>query len=60
MLGHRNMLCGLHVHVEILEPDRRVEIIYRAIPFLPVLLALSTSSPFWRGQPTGLVVGSFD
>ena len=55
MLGRRNMLCGLHVHVEILEPDRRVEIMYRAISFLPVLLALSTSSPFWRGQPTGLL-----
>jgi glutamate---cysteine ligase / carboxylate-amine ligase len=55
MLGRRNMLCGLHVHVEILEPDRRVDIMYRAIPFLPVLLALSASSPFWRGQPTGLL-----
>jgi carboxylate-amine ligase len=55
MLGHRNMLCGMHVHVEILDPDRRVEIMYRAIPFLPILLALSASSPFWRGQPTGLL-----
>jgi carboxylate-amine ligase len=55
MLGRRNMLCGMHVHVEILDPDRRVEIMYRAIPFLPVLLALSASSPFWRGQPTGLL-----
>lgn len=55
MIGRRNMLCGMHVHVEILDPDRRVEIMYRAIPYLPVLLALSASSPFWRGQPTGLL-----
>jgi carboxylate-amine ligase len=55
MLGRRNMLCGMHVHVEVPDPDARVEIMHRAIPFLPMLLALTTSSPFWQGHRTGLL-----
>lgn len=55
MIGLRDMLCGMHVHVELPDPERRVEVMYRAIPFLPVLVALSTSSPFWQGQRTGLL-----
>lgn len=54
MVGLRDMLCGMHAHVEVPDPDRRVEIMYRAVPFLPLLLALSTSSPFWQGHRTGL------
>jgi carboxylate-amine ligase len=54
MVGLRDLLCGMHVHVEVPEPARRVEIMYRALPFLPLLLALSTSSPFWQGHRTGL------
>jgi len=52
--GLRSLLCGMHVHVEVSDPDRRVELMVRAIPFLPLLLALSTSSPFWQGRRTGL------
>jgi carboxylate-amine ligase len=55
MLGLRDMMCGMHVHVELPDPDRRVEVMYRAIPFLPVLVALSASSPFWQGHRTGLL-----
>jgi glutamate---cysteine ligase / carboxylate-amine ligase len=55
MLAMRNMLCGMHVHVEVPEPASRVEIMYRVIPFLAPLLALSTSSPFWQGHNTGLL-----
>lgn len=55
MLGERNLLCGLHVHVELPDPDRRVEIMRRMIPYVPVLIALSTSSPFWRARHTGLM-----
>jgi carboxylate-amine ligase len=55
MLGLRDMMCGMHVHVELPDPERRVEVMYRAIPFLPVLVALSTSSPFWQGHRTGLL-----
>lgn len=54
MIGRRNMLCGTHVHVELPDPSRRVEVMSRMLPYLPLLLALSTSSPFWQGQCTGL------
>jgi glutamate---cysteine ligase / carboxylate-amine ligase len=54
MLGQRNLVCGLHVHVEVPDPDARVDLINRLLPFMPVLLALSTSSPFWQGRATGL------
>jgi glutamate---cysteine ligase / carboxylate-amine ligase len=54
MVGMRNMLCGMHVHVAVPDPDRRVELMQRLVPFLPLLLALSTSSPFWQGFRTGL------
>jgi carboxylate-amine ligase len=55
MLAERNLLCGLHVHVEIPDPDRRVEIMRRATPFIPYFIALSTSSPFWNSRRTGLM-----
>lgn len=54
MIGLRNMLCGMHVHVAIPDPNSRVNLVMRLTPFLPLLLALSTSSPFWQGQMTGL------
>jgi carboxylate-amine ligase len=54
MVGKRNMLCGMHVHVEVPDPDARIDIMVRLIPYVPLLLALSTSSPFWGSQPTGL------
>src|ERR1051325_3050410 len=44
MIGLRNMLCGMHVHVEVADPSGRIDLIRRAMPFLPVLLALSVSS----------------
>ncbi len=55
MIGHRNMLCGMHVHVEVPDVDTRINLIMRLTPYLPLLLALSTSSPFWQGHLTGLV-----
>jgi carboxylate-amine ligase len=54
MLGLRNMVCGLHVHVEVPEPSARIDLMNRCLPFTPLLLALSTSSPFWQAQSTGL------
>jgi glutamate---cysteine ligase / carboxylate-amine ligase len=48
------LIFGLHVHVGIPDNDLRVEIMNEARYFLPHLLALSTSSPFWLGQDTGL------
>jgi carboxylate-amine ligase len=55
MIGARNMLCGLHVHVAVPDVDSRINLIMRLTAFLPLLLALSTSSPFWQGHLTGLV-----
>ncbi len=55
MIGQRNMLCGMHVHVEVPDPDDRVEIMRRALPFVPMFIALATSSPFWGGRRTGLM-----
>ena len=54
MIGYRNMLCGMHVHVEVPDADTRINLIMRLTPYLPLLLALSTSSPFWQGHLTGL------
>jgi carboxylate-amine ligase len=54
MIGQRDLLCGLHVHVELPDPDLRIDVMYRILPFLPLLLALSTSSPFWQARRTGL------
>src|SRR5262245_18659207 len=54
MIGQRNMLCGLHVHVELPDPDERVNVMTRMLPYLPLIIALATSSPFWRSRPTGL------
>jgi glutamate---cysteine ligase / carboxylate-amine ligase len=54
MIGQRNMLCGMHVHVEVPDPDERVDVMARMLPYLPLFLALSTSSPFWQARQTGL------
>ena len=54
MIGRRNMLCGLHVHIELPSAEDRVDVMTRMLPYLPLFIALSTSSPFWKSQPTGL------
>ncbi len=54
MIGQRDMLCGMHVHVELPDPDGRVDVMFRMLPYLPLFLALSTSSPFWQSRRTGL------
>jgi len=54
MIGYRNQLCGMHVHVQVPDLDSRIDLIMRLTPYLPLLLALSTSSPFWQGHLTGL------
>jgi len=48
------MIFGLHVHVGVADPERRIHIMNAARYFLPHVLALSTSSPFWMGHNTGL------
>ena len=48
------LIFGLHVHVGIPDRERRIEVMNEARYFLPHLLALSTSSPFWLARNTGL------
>jgi len=53
-VGRRLAICGLHVHIGIPDNELRIDLLNQATYFLPHLLALSTSSPFWRGDNTGL------
>jgi len=46
--------CGMHVHVGLADDDLRIDIMNQMRYFVPHLLALSTSSPFWQGDNTGL------
>jgi len=48
------LIFGLHVHVGVADPERRIHIMNAARYFLPHVLALSTSSPFWMARTPGL------
>ncbi len=52
--AHRLMICGMHVHVGINDDSLRIDLMNQLSYFLPHLLALSCSSPFWEGRDTGL------
>lgn len=54
IIGRRNLMCGLHVHVEVPAEADRIDVMNRIMPWLPLFLGLSTSSPFWNRQDTGL------
>lgn len=54
IIGRRNLMCGLHVHVEVPADVDRVDVMNRIMPWLPLFLGLSASSPFWSRQDTGL------
>ena len=53
-VARRMLICGMHVHVGIDDEELRIDLMNQVSYFLPHLLALSTSSPFWRGENTGL------
>lgn len=53
-VAHRMLICGMHVHVGIKDDELRIDLLNQLGYFLPHLLALSTSSPFWQGRKTGL------
>jgi carboxylate-amine ligase len=53
-VGSRLNTCGMHVHVGIEDSEMRMAVMNRVRQFLPLLLALSSSSPFWQGRNTGL------
>ncbi len=50
----RLLICGCHVHVCVEDDDLRIDMMAQAAYFLPHLLAMSCSSPFWGGEDTGL------
>jgi carboxylate-amine ligase len=50
----RMLICGMHVHVGIEDDDLRIDLMNQFSYFMPHLLALSTSSPFWEGSEMGL------
>jgi carboxylate-amine ligase len=53
-LAERMVICGMHIHAGIEDEELRIDLMNQATYFLPHLLALSTSSPFWEGRATGL------
>jgi glutamate---cysteine ligase / carboxylate-amine ligase len=53
-LARRMVICGMHVHAGVEDADLRIDLMNQATYFLPHLLALSTSSPFWEGHDTGI------
>jgi carboxylate-amine ligase len=53
-VARRMLICGMHVHVGIDDDDARIDLMNQFGYFLPHLLALSTSSPYWKGEDTGL------
>ncbi|MGE8360280.1 carboxylate-amine ligase [Pseudomonas sp.] len=55
MVASRSVLAGLHVHVGVPEDIDRIRAMNRVTPWLPLLLGLSASSPFWAGKPSGLM-----
>ena len=52
--ARRLLICGMHVHVGIEDEELRIDLMNQFAYFLPHLLALSCSSPFWEGENTGL------
>ena len=54
-VARRLLICGMHTHVGIDDDELRIDLMGQISYFLPHLLALSTSSPFWRGEKTGLM-----
>jgi glutamate---cysteine ligase / carboxylate-amine ligase len=53
-VARRELIFGMHVHVAVDDPDKAINVVNGLLVHIPQLLALSASSPFWRGEPTGL------
>jgi carboxylate-amine ligase len=53
-VARQEIIFGIHVHVGIDDPDKAIHVANGMRVHLPILLALSANSPFWRGQQTGL------
>jgi carboxylate-amine ligase len=53
-VARRELIFGMHVHVAVDGAEKAIQVVNGLLTHLSQLLALSASSPFWRGEPTGL------
>ena len=53
-VARRLLICGMHVHIGVPDKALRLDLMPQLSYFLPYMLALSTSSPYWQGDDTGL------
>jgi glutamate---cysteine ligase / carboxylate-amine ligase len=53
-VARRELIFGLHIHVAVDDAEKAIQVVNGLLLELPLLLALSASSPFWRGEATGL------
>src|SRR5207247_220351 len=53
-VARRELIFGMHVHVAVDDPEKAIQVVNGLLVQVPMLLALSANSPFWRGEPTGL------
>lgn len=53
-VARRLLTFGLHVHVGVETGDKAIDVCDRMMKYLPLLLSLSSNSPFWEGRNTGL------
>jgi carboxylate-amine ligase len=53
-VARRELIFGMHVHVAVDDPEKAIQVVNGLLSHLSSLLALSASSPFWRGELTGL------
>jgi carboxylate-amine ligase len=53
-VARQEIIFGIHVHVGLDDPDKAIHVTNGMRVHVPILLALSVNSPFWRGQQTGL------
>ena len=54
LIARRLLIFGTHIHIGIPDKDLRIDVMNQAVYFMPHILTLSTSSPFWAGNYTGL------
>jgi glutamate---cysteine ligase / carboxylate-amine ligase len=53
-VARQEIIFGIHVHIGLDDPDKAIHVTNGMRVHVPILLALSVNSPFWRGQLTGL------
>jgi carboxylate-amine ligase len=54
-VARQELVFGMHVHVGMADPEEAIRVANGLRPHVPLLIALAANSPFWRGEPTGLM-----